>query len=447
MESKSEAIQQEVRDFHTNYPDVVDVDLYCMDICGNIFGKRYPLNQLAKLAAEGVKLPRAMPLVSAKGIALEVGKYGHDDGDPDQLFFPVAGTLCAVPWANKARAQMLISTSNTQVPLAFEPRVALTKVLDRFSSAGRIPRVAFELEFYLVDAERDDNGKIRPPFYREGKRDDAALLTLERLDRFGDCFDDIVQCCKEQGVETGALSAEMGPGQYEINLMHSDDALAASDHCLIFRRTVIEVARLHGLQATFMAKPYIDHAGNGQHLHISLYDTDGMNILHEQNEARLTNAVGGCLELLRPSMAIFAPNVNSYRRFVSDNSVALRASWGRENRTVAIRIPDSDANNLRLEHRVSGADSNPYLTLAFILAGIDHGLSNEICPPEPCDENASESGDLPSNLREALSLFRKCAPLINCFGIEFVNTYYLQKISELAEFEYEIGAREYDWYL
>lgn len=441
-------LQQEIQQFTQQHPDIEEVDLISMDISGHFFGKRYPIAQLHKLAKAGLKLPRAMPLMSAIGTPMSVGKFGLEDGDPDQTFFLVPGSLTAIPWDNTSRAQMIVSTAGTPSPLFFEPRAVLARILDHFHRMGYYPTVAFELEFYLIDSERTDKGLIKPPQDpTSGRLDCSSILRIDRVANFGDCLSDIIQCCKTQGIQTGALSAELGPGQYEINLEHQNDAMLAADQCAAFRRTVQAVARKHGYQATFMAKPYLQEAGNGQHLHLSIYDKNGNNILQANEDTCLRYAIAGCLDLLPASMAILAPNSNAYRRYESGSCVAVNPSWGYENRTTAIRIPDSDSKNRRLEHRVAGADSNPYLTLACILAGIAHGLNERAEPGTPSDGNTCDPGGLPTHLRDALQRFNQSEPLRHYLGERFVQLYCQQKHNELAEFEKEISAREYEWFL
>jgi len=438
----------EIEQFSQQHPDIKEVDLISMNISGQFFGKRYPISQLAKLVETGVKLPRATPLISPVGIPLQVGKYGFDDGDPDHNFYLVPGSLTKKPWEKVPRAQIMVSSASSEEPLFFEPRAVLAHVLKQFHQLGYFPTVAYELEFYLVDPKRTSNGLIKPPQASTSfERDTSALLSIDRLEDFSDCLADIIVCCKAQGIETGPLSAELGPGQYELNLEHQSDVMLAADQCAAFRRTVQSVAKKHGLQASFMAKPYLNEAGNGQHMHLSLYDKEGNNVLQADHDTKLHYAIAGCLEVLPASMAILAPNINAYRRYESDNCVAVNTSWGYENRTTAIRVPDSDSKNRRIEHRVAGADSNPYLMLACLLAGIAHGLNERQKPEVPTEGNASEPGGLPTHFREALQLFSQSQALKDYLGEDFVEVYHQQKTSELNEFERDISSREYEWYL
>jgi glutamine synthetase len=441
-------LAQEINAFINQHPRIEMVELICLNLSGQFFGKRYPIKHLEKLSQNTINLPRSIVLINAKGEAMEVGQYGYGDGDPDQVFMLVPGTLTYVSWNKTPLAQMLVSTVETQTPLFFEPRAVLARILDKFRALGYYPKVAFELEFYLLDRERLSEGQIQPPINPQtSKRENAALLSLDRLAGFDDYLNNILKSCELQGIKTGALTAEMGAGQYEINLEHFSDAMQAADQCALFGRCVRNVARQHGYQATFMAKPYLDQPGSGQHLHISLYDKQCNNILQLNSDLKLTQAVAGCLKLLPESMAFMAPNINAYRRIEKDNCVPLSPNWGYDNRTTAIRIPKSKQQDRRIEHRVAGADSNPYLLLASILAGIAYGLENQLSPPAPEQGNVSEARDLPTTLPQALAQLERSQSMKHYLGEEFVDIYRIQKQLELAKFERYITSHEYSWYL
>ena len=306
---------EEIQAFQQRYPDIQHVDLIAMDIPGNFFGKRYPLSVLEKFAKEGVKIPASMPLMSTRGEPISVRGFGWEDGDPDIMMDLVPGSLQRVSWESQPGAQILITGGRNGDDLIWEPRQILARVLGILEQDGLFPVVAFEPEFYLVNHRRTNDGCIQPPTNPvTGDRDGCAMLGMERISGFGDCLGEISCCCAEQGIETGAVSAELGPGQFEINLNHQSNALTAADQFACYRRVVKGVAHKHGLQATFMAKPYLEEAGNGLHVHISLPDKNGQNLFSQKE--RLLNAVAGCLNLMPQSMAIFAANRNAYRRLV-----------------------------------------------------------------------------------------------------------------------------------
>ena len=176
-----------------------------------------------------------------------------------------------------------------------------------------------------------------------------------------------------------------------MNLQHSPDALLACDQAIRFKRLVRGVAAKHGMEATFMPKPYMEMAGSGAHIHVSVLDERGHNIFaldHATGSEQLKHAIGGLAATMADAMLIFAPTANSYRRYRSEAYVPLNANWALNNRGVALRIPSSSADNRRVEHRVAGADANPYLLTAAVLAGIHHGLQRRLDPGAPITGNA-----------------------------------------------------------
>lgn len=184
----------------------------------------------------------------------------------------------------------------------------------------------------------------------------------------------MAQTAKDQGIDITVITAELGPGQFEINFGHLDDGLRAADWAALFCRSTRGVALKHGYRASFMAKPYLQYPGSGMHVHVSLYDGAGNNVLAAHQQQPLRHAVAGCLELLPHCMPIFSPNHNAFRRLGGTVNAATRASWGFEDRDACVRIPESDPRNLRIEHRLASADANPYLVLAAILAGLSMAL-------------------------------------------------------------------------
>ena len=255
---------------------------------------------------------------------------------------------------------------------------------------------------------------------------------------------------------TGAISGEYAPGQFEINLQHSDNPLQAADHCVMFRRAVQGVAKKHGYRATFMAKPHLENAGSGLHLHVSLLNDRGENVFSGPGEygnpdcgsKYLSHSIAGLTKHHGDCMGIFAPNCNSYHRYVPNLFVPVSPSWGYENRSVAIRIPKSPPESRRLEHRVSGADANPYLTLAAILAAIHDGIVTESDPGQPAQGNAGEQVDpsIPVDLESAMEKMTNSELLRQYFGQRYVEAYTCCKLKERDAF-LQTAQAEHEWYL
>ena len=448
MKSHASTLLAEVRTFRQNHPDVRYVDLIALDIPGHFYGKRYPIEMLEKVAAGSpLKLPQNAVLLGVQGGLFKIGDYCFNDGDPDANRRLVPGTLKPVSWESQPLGQMLITSDGTEAPIEFEPREVLAKVLERLHHKGIHPVVAFELEFYLFDKQLD-NGL--PQFARDPLSDDAddqPNLHIERLSRFSDVLDDMAQTAKDQGIDITVITAELGPGQFEINFGHLDDGLRAADWAALFCRSTRGVALKHGYRASFMAKPYLQFPGSGMHVHVSLYDGAGNNVLAAHQQQPLRHAVAGCLELLPHCMPIFSPNHNAFRRLGGTVNAATRASWGFEDRDACVRIPESDPRNLRIEHRLAGADANPYLVLAAILTGMEHGLDRGVEPIAPLNDNRQSGIDFPKDALSALADMRHHPVVNEGLGSEFVMVYCENKYQEQLDFMRHIDAREYRWFL
>ncbi|TVT80759.1 glutamine synthetase family protein [Pseudomonas sp. H3(2019)] len=448
MDAACSDLLAEVRAFRQRYPEVRYVDLIALDIPGHFYGKRYPIEMLEKVAAgSALKLPQNCVLLGVQGGLFKIGDYCFNDGDPDALRRLVPGTLKPVSWESKPLGQMLITSDGTEKPIVFEPREVLAQVLERLRGKGIHPVVAFELEFYLFDKQLREG---QPQFPRDQLSDDAddqPNMHIERLFRFSPVLDEMVEAARVQGIDTTVITAELGPGQFEINFGHLDDGLRAADWAALFCRSTRGVALKHGYRASFMAKPYLQHPGSGMHVHVSLYDAEGKNLLAANQQQALRHAVAGCLELLPHCMPIFAPNQNAFRRLGGTVNAATRASWGVEDRDACVRIPDSDSKNLRIEHRLAGADANPYLVLAAILVGLEQGLEAGREPIPALNEDRNSGIDFPLEMLEAVRAMQHQPQLREGLGAEFVDVYCENKRQDHLAFMQEISAREYRWYL
>ena len=333
MASPTPSLLDEVRAFRARHPEVRYVDLIALDIPGHFYGKRYPLDMLEKVAAGSpLKLPQNCVLLGVQGGLHPIGDYCFNDGDPDAPRRLIPGTLKPVRWEGQLLGQMLISSDGTESPIEFEPREVLARVLQRLEKRGIRPVVAFELEFYLFDRKLQDG---LPQFPRDplcDDPDDQPNMHIERLSRFSAVLHEIVEAANEQGVDANVITAELGPGQFEINFGHNPDGLQAADWAALFCRSTRGVALKHGHRASFMSKPYLQAPGSGMHVHVSLYDAAGNNLLAADEQQPLRHAVAGCLELLPHCMPIFAANHNAFRRYGAMVNAASRASWGFEDR-------------------------------------------------------------------------------------------------------------------
>jgi len=445
----------EISEFLAAHPDVETFDAILPDLCGVIRGKRIAREGVESIYKTGFQIPGSSVLLDVRGDTDDPEGLGVSDGDPDVTARPVAGSLVSVPWFKKPMAQLLVSLfEDDGSPYKFDPRHVLQGVLDRFTEMGLTPVVALEQEFYLLDPEGALEGNPKPPILPStGRRASGTqVLSISDLEGFGLYLDQVAEACKIQKIPVGPVTSEFATGQYEINLVHTDDPLAACDHAMLLPRVVKGVARAHGVDATFMAKPYADQSGSGMHMHVSLLDAKGNNVFSggdETGNETLHHAVGGLLDTMADTMAFFAPNINSFRRFMPGTYVPVSRSWGANNRSVAVRIPAGDDANRRLEHRIAGADANPYLALAAVLAGIHYGISKKITPPPAAtlDTKPMVDDGLPKKWHRALDVLAGSEVMSDYFGEEYCKVYVTCKRDEMESFLSKASPREYEWYL
>lgn len=430
------------------------IDLLLPDMNGLLRGKRVTRDALEKVYANGVCLPMSLIATDITGNTVEETGLGYDIGDEDRICRPVPGTLKIIPWQKKPMAQVLLAMEDGHGGVfSANPREVLKRVLDRFTARGLTPVVAVELEFYLLDKQLLADGRpqtsINPA---TGARNQTTqVYYMEDLNDYQGFTDAVTDACRAQHIPADTAVAEYAPGQFEINLKHRKDALLACDDAIMLKRVIKEVASQQNLLASFMAKPFVDQAGSGLHLHVSLLDKDGNNIFACTEEApvdALKHAISGMQQTSTDCMLMFAPHANSYRRFVLNAFVPLNDCWGFNNRTVAMRIPHSDPANARIEHRISGADANPYLVTAAVLAGILHGLDSKGDPGPPIKGNAYEQTEQRQLFwRDTIKDFMASDFVKTTLGSDFQHIYGQQKLKEMRSFYTEVTTLEYDWYL
>ena len=451
--SKTAALRAEGEAWLAAHPDTRHVDAFLIDLCGAAFGKRHPAGDLPGLMAEGSSMCAAMHLTDVNGVAWDTAGRGFSDGDPDAPVAAIPGTLAPVPWALEPRAQVLMRFWDGG-PLWYEPRTVLERVVERFSELGLTPVVAVELEFYLIDAARAaDGGPLPPAAPASGRRPVAGrVFSLDELDAYGPVIDAIEAACRAQGLPVTTLAKEYGAGQYEINLAHLADPVAAADHAALLRRAVVGTARARGLDATFMSKPFAQQSGSGLQINLSFADGDGANAFdatRPDGDLRLGHAVAGMQAMLAETMAIFAPNLHAYRRFEPDQFTPVTTDWGVNNRSVAFRVPASAPADRRIEHRAAGAEANPYLVMAAVLAAAHYGLTAKLSPTPAATGNAGAEVDpaLPLTLWAALDRMAAAERLPDYFERRYIDAYTHAKQAEFDAFMAEILPREHEWYL
>ena len=448
----------EARAFFAANPEVDAVDLIFTNMCGVPRGKRLRRHEALAVFENGRFLPRSVVVVDITGRDTEETGLLWEEGDCDSRVNPVAGSLVRCPWTNAPAAQFLTSFYDLDgTPDELDPRHVLGRVIEKFSAIGLTPVVAVELEFYLLDAKRSARGIPVPahiPLNGETPAD-IQVYGMQELEDFRAFFDELYAGADVQELPLESAIAEYAAGQFELTLRHKPDAMAACDDAIIYKRLLKALAQKHGMEATFMAKPFAESAGSGMHLHISLLDENGENAYASEaaeGTPLLGQSIAGMQALLADSFAIFAPNANSFRRFRANSYAPVAPTWGINNRTVSFRIPAGSPGSRHVEHRACGADANPYLALAAVLAGMHHGIVNQLDPGPAVTGNGYEAlkgqGDpMPKNWFSAVDKFAESSVMKEYLGQKFVDMYSIVKRTEQDRFFGTIPDIDYDWYL
>ena len=452
----SKGLSSELNDFLLKFPETRFMDVFAPDNNGILRGKRIQAEEFSKIFGEGSNYVASTPLMNVMGDIPANIVYGNDDGDPDLLSTAVPGSLAPVPWASLPTAQCLLELNELDgSPWFLDLRNVLRNALQPLTDMGLKPVIATELEFYLVEHDGDSFKPRMPKIpgsqlpqsgFQYGSFDD-----LESVDSF---LVDLDSFCNAQNIPAGTALSEFSPGQFEINLNHVDDPILACDHALLLKRAVKAAARKNGLAATFMAKPFREFAGSGLHIHTSLLNADGSNVFSGESKDgdfsnTLRHAIGGMTHTMAESMAIFAPNANSYRRYAPGYYVPATPNWGPNHRDLSMRIPLSSQKNKRVEHRVAGADACPYLVVAAVMAGIHHGLANQLEPAPMVAEKQKVEYEitLPIRWSKALDALQAGQILPRYFGEEYHRLLEACKREESDLFNSEVSDRDYEWYL
>ena len=453
------ADRKEAEAFLAAHPEVRSIELFIIDANGIPRGKLLHRDELLAIYDNGRPLPSSILALTVQGEDVEGTGLVWEVADADCWTYPLPGSLTLQPWRSSPTGQLQVSMHPTQgLPATpADPRQALVRVVERLKAEGLHPVMAVELEFYLLDKQRDAQGRPQPALQMNGARPQApqvyGVYELEQMQPF---LDDLYAACEAQGLPVRTAISEYAPGQLELTLEHRFDVLQAIDEGVRYKRLVKGVANKHGLQACFMAKPFGDRAGSGMHLHVSLADEQGNNLYASElsdlegphGTPLLRHSIGGMMATLLDSLAIFCPNANSFRRFQANSYAPLAKSWGVNNRTVSFRVPGGPAKSRHIEHRICGADANPYLALAASLACGLVGMNNKIKaePPVLTTANADEI-DLPRGLLEAVGLFEDDKELGAILGKSFAATYTAIKRAEFETFMEVISPWEREYLL
>jgi len=414
---------------------IEDVEALVPDMAGAARGKLLPAD---KCGTSEIKMPEA---IFGQTISGDYVDNKANVEDRDMVIVPEVDTLRPVPWLKEPTASVFVDyVGKDGGTIDTAPRQVLRNVLALYEAKGWVPVVAPEVEFYLINPHADANAEVEPPEGRLGRTETSRQpFGIDQMNDFDPFINDVYSFCEEQGIRIDALSQEMGPAQLEINFLHGDP-LTLADHVFLFKRTVREAAIQHEMHATFLAKPMAEEAGSALHIHQSIVEAEGGNNIFSTKSGKssklFSSYIGGLQKYMPDALLIFAPYVNSYRRFLNSWSSPINLAWAVDNRTVGLRVPDSGPEARRVENRLAGSDVNPYLAIAATLAcgylGIEEGLK----AGDPIEGSAY---DIPFSLHPhiyaSIDAMRNSDAMRKTLGDEFVTLYCALKQNEYRDFQ------------
>ena len=423
-----------------NDNNVQDVEAVVHDLAGISRGKVMPAEKFIKaMGSDGLRMPESL-----FGMTVDCDFITNEfitDLEEDVILVPDASSAGLVPWHDRVTALYVCDLKDKSgSPLALCPRQILRKVLSLYADKGWSPVIAPEFEFTLLARDEgleDGTASPAPPTGKSGRVIvDKGVLSVDGIAEFGPLFDDVRSYCQSMGLPTEALVHEAGVGQFEFNVAHGEP-LRMADIAVQFKRIMKWAAVKHDYYASFMAKPYPGDFGNAMHIHQSVVDAKtGQNIFadEEGNDSDLFRAhVAGMQKYAAAAMPFFAPYENSYLRLGGKLSSPVNTHWGVENRSVGLRVPDGDRAARRIENRIAGSDTNPYLAIAASLLCGYLGMEEGLTPTEPVTGSAYglTTNGLPQHIHASLDALEQCGPLREILGEPFVTTFLDAKRAEI----------------
>lgn len=435
---------------------ITEVECVTPDQTGISRGKIMPTNKF--IAEKGIRLPESVLLQTATGDYPDDEAYYSilDPADIDMILRPDETAKFMVPWADEPTALVIHDCYDRMGSLIeLSPRAVLKKVLKLYEDQGLKPIVAPEVEFYLTQRCTDPDLPLEPPIGRSGRKESGRQsFSIDAANEFDPIIEDIYDWCEAQELDIDTLIHEEGTAQLEFNFRHGE-ALSLADQVFVFKRTVREAALKHRIGATFMAKPITGEPGSSMHIHQSLLDKKtGRNLFSNEDgtaSKRFLAYIAGLQHYTPYLMPMFAPNVNSYRRYLpgADGNAPVNIEWGEENRTVGLRVPHAPPEARRVENRLPGADTNPYLAFAANLACGYLGMMQDLKPRKPMQGRAGAEADpdVPFNLEAALDMMSECEAVREILGPSFVDGFVATRWAEYEGFKRVISSWEREYLL
>src|ERR1700757_3490284 len=416
------------------------------DMQGRLMGKRVSARLfLDEVAEHGAECCNYLLAVDVE--MNTVGGYAMsswDTGYGDMVMTPDFSTLRVIPWLPGTALVMADLSWDDGSPVTAAPRSILARQIDRLAARGLVPYVGTELEFIVFDNTYREAWTLGYRGMTPGTdyNVDYAMLASSRLEPV---LHDIRLGMIGAGMYCEGVKGECNRGQQEIAFRY-DHALVTCDNHTIYKNGAKEIADQHGKSITFMAK-FDEREGNSCHIHISLRGDDGSVVFADPAAERgmsplFGHFIAGQLATLREFTLLYAPNINSYKRFAEGSFAPTAVAWGMDNRTCAVRVV-VHGTSMRMENRAPGGDVNQYLAVAALIAGGLHGIEQQLELPEPLAGNAYASGSerLPTTLAEAADLFAESKVAREAFGDDVVAHYLNNAHVELTAF----NAAVTDW--
>ena len=413
---------------------ITEVECLVPDLGGIARGKILPSNKFLKgMENDSHRLPQSVFIQTISGgYANEEEDLPNDVYNPtdiDVILRPDFNTIRNVPWYEDPTAQVICDAVNLNGSTVINSsRTVLKKIIKQFNDLGYQPIVSPEVEFYLVKPNPDSDYPLEVPIGQSGREEKGKqAFGIDAVNEFDNLFEDVYNYCEQQNIEIDTINHESGSAQMEINFQHGDP-LELADQVFLFKRTLRQAAIKHKLYATFMAKPIENQPGSSLHLHQSLLNTKNKkNVFYNKKNTisnLMKNYIGGLQEFTPKLMPIHAPNINSYRRLFATWDAPRNTNWGIGNRSCGFRIPSNEEYSMRIENRISGSDTNPYLVIAANLAAGYLGIKNKIKPTEETKKSVfgQKQSSLPTTMEEAISLFEKDEQINEVFNQKFVRT-------------------------
>ena len=401
------------------------------DVLGITRSKDILVSQLEKIAGHGPAFCQGIWVTTTQGDVLDAEGIAGD-GLQDFITQLDPDTIHELPWEPGVAYAIGDALNPDSSPNMFSPRTVLRKVIAQYEKLGLVPVVGPELEFYIAD--RVEGGGFKRSLVRAGR----AYTTGSLVDPKG-TFLHLMRMLDQLNIGAFAGNHEFSPAQYEINLWHSE-AMDAADRTFLFKTSIKDVVNREGQHATFLGKPWSDEGGSGFHLHFSVTDKQGKNLMHEGDELSevAKQMIAGLCENANALTAFTNPTVNAFKRLGPDTLAPYRANWGYDNRSTMVRIPPERGSGTRLEVRVGDGAANPYLVVAGILAAALDGIVRKLDVSAPAEGMAYDNEaapTLPATFTEALDALEANERMREHMSTGLIAIFLVMKRDEIARYE------------